>query len=268
MTPKLIATDFDGTLVRGDYTVSARTNKVLKELSARGVIIVGITGRGPRLRQLCQTDLPSAHYLVLGQGGFVYRVTGDDTAETLHETFIDGERAAEAVELIERQTGPVQVLVENGIKHEATLVGDPFEDWPWRVPMVACPRAESLSGPIVKAFIRSADIPAPLLLTRARALVPTELASLTDAGVGNVEICPPGVNKDVGLSRVAERLGISPEDTIVFGDAENDLTMFGWAGHAVAVANAHPQVRAAADAFTSSNDDDGVAVYLERLYGL
>jgi hydroxymethylpyrimidine pyrophosphatase-like HAD family hydrolase len=53
---------------------------------------------------------------------------------------------------------------------------------------------------------------------------------------------------------------------LVFGDMPNDLPMFGWAGWGrVAVANAHPLVRAAADEITSSNEDDGVAGYLDRL---
>jgi hydroxymethylpyrimidine pyrophosphatase-like HAD family hydrolase len=53
---------------------------------------------------------------------------------------------------------------------------------------------------------------------------------------------------------------------LVFGDMPNDLPMFEWAGwHRVAVANAHPDVLAAADEVTSSNDEDGVAVFLDRL---
>ena len=65
---------------------------------------------------------------------------------------------------------------------------------------------------------------------------------------------------------VAERLGVDPADVLVFGDMPNDLPMFGWAGWArVAVANAHPSVRAVADEVTLRNDDDGVAVYLDRL---
>jgi hydroxymethylpyrimidine pyrophosphatase-like HAD family hydrolase len=53
---------------------------------------------------------------------------------------------------------------------------------------------------------------------------------------------------------------------LVFGDMPNDLPMFGWAGWGrVAVANAHPLVRAAADDVTLTNDEDGVAVYLDRL---
>jgi hydroxymethylpyrimidine pyrophosphatase-like HAD family hydrolase len=47
----------------------------------------------------------------------------------------------------------------------------------------------------------------------------------------------------------------------------NDLPMLAWAGHGVAVANAHPDVRAAADEVTASNDESGVALVLERLFG-
>ncbi|ADD45791.1 HAD-IIB family hydrolase [Stackebrandtia nassauensis] len=268
MKPRLIATDFDGTLVRSDWTVSGRTNKVLKELSSLGVTIVGITGRGPRLRQLCHRDLPSADFLVLAQGGFVYQVSGVDDVEALHETYIPGADVARAVAIVEREVGPVKVVVENDPTHESTLVGDLIEDWPWPVPMREMSRADALSGHVVKAFIRSDTVEAPRLLRTARELVPAELASLTDAGVGNVEICPPGINKDYGLSLVAKRLGIAASDTIAFGDAENDLSMFAWAGRSIAVANAHDHVKAAADELTASNDDDGVAVYLEKLFGL
>ncbi len=53
---------------------------------------------------------------------------------------------------------------------------------------------------------------------------------------------------------------------IAFGDMPNDLAMLEWAGHAVAVANAHPAVLEAADEVTASNDDAGVARVLERLF--
>jgi len=67
---------------------------------------------------------------------------------------------------------------------------------------------------------------------------------------------------------VATSLGVDPSDVLVFGDMPNDLPMFRWAGFGrVAVANAHPEVRALADEITSSNDDDGVAVYLDAMLG-
>lgn len=74
------------------------------------------------------------------------------------------------------------------------------------------------------------------------------------------------MDKATGLSVVAQSLGVDPAEVLVFGDMPNDLPMFEWAGWGrVAVANAHPQLRAIADNVTLRNDDDGVAVYLDRL---
>jgi hypothetical protein len=64
---------------------------------------------------------------------------------------------------------------------------------------------------------------------------------------------------------VAER-GHGPDGVIAFGDMPNDLAMLEWAGHGVAVANAHPDVLAVVDEVTATNDADGVAQVLERLY--
>jgi len=52
---------------------------------------------------------------------------------------------------------------------------------------------------------------------------------------------------------------------IAFGDMPNDVSMLAWAGRGIAVANAHPEVLAVADEVTASNDEDGVALVLERL---
>ena len=74
------------------------------------------------------------------------------------------------------------------------------------------------------------------------------------------------MDKASGLAVVAQSLGVDPDDVLVFGDMPNDLPMFEWAGWGrVAVSNAHPSVRRVADEVTLRNDDDGVAVYLDRL---
>jgi hydroxymethylpyrimidine pyrophosphatase-like HAD family hydrolase len=74
------------------------------------------------------------------------------------------------------------------------------------------------------------------------------------------------VTKATGLAVVAAHLGVDPREVLVFGDMPNDLPMFEWAGWSrVAVANAHPQLLAAADEVTEACHEDGVARYLERL---
>jgi hypothetical protein len=91
------------------------------------------------------------------------------------------------------------------------------------------------------------------------------LVNVWFSGAHLLEISPAGVSKASTLERVAAQWQISSDRVVAIGDMPNDIPMIEWAGHGVAVANAHPLVRAAADHVTASNDDDGVAEELERL---
>ena len=103
------------------------------------------------------------------------------------------------------------------------------------------------------------------LVERARQIC-DGLVDVTHAGAGIVELLPPGLSKSIGLSLVARRLGVKAAETIAFGDMPNDVTMLRWAGHGVAMANAHASVKAVADEVTASNNEDGVAAVLERIF--
>ena len=79
---------------------------------------------------------------------------------------------------------------------------------------------------------------------------------------------PRRVTKAAGLAWYCARHGIAAADVLAFGDMPNDLPMLTWAGRAVAVGNAHPAVLDVADEVTDSNSADGVAAYLEKVFGL
>lgn len=91
--------------------------------------------------------------------------------------------------------------------------------------------------------------------------------SVVMAGEGIVELLPLGLSKATGLSLAARRLRVKAADTIAFGDMPNDIPMFAWASYGVAMADAHEELKAVADEVTSSNEEDGIAVVLERLLG-
>jgi HAD superfamily hydrolase (TIGR01484 family) len=78
-----------------------------------------------------------------------------------------------------------------------------------------------------------------------------------------LEFAHPDVSKGAGLAFVAERLGFTAEHTVACGDGENDRELLDWAGYAVAVANAHPEILARADLFVPSVEHEGVAMLLE-----
>lgn len=73
-----------------------------------------------------------------------------------------------------------------------------------------------------------------------------------------IEMVPKGFGKDDGIRRVCSMLGIDIGDTYAFGDSNNDISMFKAAGTAVAMGNATPDARAAADYVTSDLEDDGI----------
>ena len=83
-----------------------------------------------------------------------------------------------------------------------------------------------------------------------------------------LEVIPAAVNKGVGLRAACAALDVAPEETIAFGDSENDIEMLRAAGVGVAMANADDAVKKAADMITSSNNENGIAVALERLLKL
>jgi Cof subfamily protein (haloacid dehalogenase superfamily) len=264
--PKLIATDLDGTLVRSDNTVSAFTHEVLDRVRAAGIPVVGATGRGPRLAELTRTDIRAADFLVMAGGGRVVDQTDPAGPVVLRDERLSGAVLADLLARLEAAVGSLTVMVEASDAHNAPLWGDFDPTWPYPERFVARDRADCFAGDVIKAFARTADHDVDALLETALRVIPATAATVTQAGLGFIEILPPNVDKATGLNVVAQTLGVDPADVLVFGDMPNDLPMFEWAGWArVAVANAHPTVRAAADEITLRNDEDGVAIYLDRL---
>ncbi|MEV6488227.1 HAD family hydrolase [Actinoplanes sp. NPDC051633] len=261
--PKLIATDLDGTLVRSDDSVSAYTHEVLDRVRAAGIRIVGATGRGPRLSSLTLSDVRAADFLVLAHGGWVYDVSDP---RPLRAARLSGAALATALTDLEEIVGPLTVMVE-ALEHVgAPLWGTRAPNWRYEVVVEERTRPECLAGDVIKAYACTADHNVDDLLAIARRVIPADVASVTQAGLNVLEICPPFTDKGTGLAVVAETIGVDPADVLVFGDMPNDLPMFAWAGwQRVAVANAHPSVLAAADEVTLTNDEDGVARYLDRL---
>lgn len=100
---------------------------------------------------------------------------------------------------------------------------------------------------------------------------------LADAGIGPdraqiayaapdvLDVAPPGIDKGTGVQRALAGLGVDPADAVCFGDAPNDLPMFAVVGRSVAVGNADPAVRAAADQICASVEKDGFAETVQAL---
>ncbi|MFK0129511.1 HAD family hydrolase [Streptomyces rubiginosohelvolus] len=260
----LVATDLDGTLLCPDDTVSARSRAALGLAAASGARHLIVTGRPvPGIRALL-ADLAYTGLVVCGQGTQLYDA---DTGRLLRSVALDREAADTALGKIEAEVGAVFAAVDQGGVDGVTLI-----EAGYRMPNPTLPaqhvgsRDDLWERPVIKVLVRHPELGDDALAAVARGAV-GDLATVTMAGPGTVELAPRGVDKGTGLAAAAELLGIGAERTVAFGDMPNDLPMFAGSGLRVAMGNAHPELRAAADEVTLSNAEDGVAVVLERLFG-
>ncbi len=259
----LIATDLDGTLLRSDDTLSDRSRSALARAVAMGAQHLVVTGRpAPRVRPLLE-DLGSKGLAVCGQGAQLYDAGAD---ELLWSVKLDRELAWTALGKIEAEVGQVYAAVDQDGVDGLTLIEPGYQMPHPTLPAVRVERRDDLwTEPISKVLMRHPWLSDDELASSARAAVGS-LATVTMSGPGTVELQPCGVTKATGLALAAGHLGLTPGATIAFGDMPNDIPMFDWAAHGVAMANAHAELKAVADEVTLSNEDDGIAVVLERLF--
>ncbi|MFD8909979.1 HAD family hydrolase [Streptomyces sp. NPDC059575] len=263
--PALIATDLDGTLLRGDDTVSVRSRAALAGAARAGARHLVVTGRpAPRVRPLLES-LGCTGLAVCGQGAQVYDA---GSGSLLWSVRLDRELAETALGKIEAEVGQVYAAVDQDGVDGLTLIEPGYLMPHPTLPAVRVDRRDDLwCAPISKVLLRHPGLSDDELAGTARSVVGS-LATVTMSGPGTVELQPCGITKATGLALAAEHLGLGRADTIAFGDMPNDIPMFQWAAHGVAMATAHRELLAVADEITLSNEDDGVAVVLERVYGL
>jgi Cof subfamily protein (haloacid dehalogenase superfamily) len=256
----LIASDIDGTLLRTDQTMSDRTVAALAAAEDAGILVVLCTGRPPRWMKPIAEATGHHGLAVCANGAIVYDLHTEQVVEQFPIDADIGRRLAAAIKAaipdaafaVERATGMV---------HE-----------PLYIPLAPASTTEAafdelLTEPMVKIIAKHPTMTSSELHAAAHEAVAelAELAETTYSSGALIEISAVGVTKAFALERVAAEHGITADDVVAFGDMPNDIPMLAWAGHGVAVGNAHPDVIAIADEVTASNDDDGVALVIERL---
>ena len=271
MAIRIILLDLDGTLLTHDKQLSPGNRAALERAAAMGIWIVPSTGRFYQGMPAVVRELPFVRYAVTINGAQVY--DGKEDA-VLHRAEI----APAAAERVFDRLDALPVIYDCFLdgwgymdaRHYAQI--DRF---------IADPRVnrmvKDLRRPVedFRAFIRRENRPLQKIqmffrdLDRRREdleVLPRDLPDMavTSSIPNNIEINDSAATKGEGLRFLCRRLGVDIRDTMAFGDGSNDMTMIRAAGIGVAMANADPALRAAADFVTDTNDADGVAKAIAR----
>ena len=257
---RVVASDLDGTLLRADLTVSERTRSAIHEARRAGVTFVAVTGRPPRSVRHLNQRLGLEGIAICANGATIYDLDSDSV---LDQTELPAEVALRVVRGLREAAPGVAFAWEDdeGFSREPAWGRDPMA--PAGKAGLGDPLA-LIRTPLLKVLGRHDKLDFDELAARARRVAGDD-AVVTWSTRQVVEVSAAGVTKASALARVCQRLGVDPSEVIAIGDMPNDLSMLAWAGHSVAVANADPEVRAAAAEVTASNQDDGVAMVLERV---
>ena len=261
---RLVATDLDGTIVRSDGTVSARTVAALAAVERSGGEFVLVTGRPPRWMRPIAEAVGHRGVALCANGAMVYDLREE---RVVSARMIDAATLATAVDRL-RAVLPGAGF---GVEYAEGMVAEHAYDlsgWD-AVDTIRC-RVDAtglVARPCAKLLVRDRELAADDLLAVVRGALDGLLTPTHSNGTRLVEISALGVDKATGLAAFCGERGIGPGEVIAFGDMPNDLPMLAWAGTAYAVANAHPEVLAAVARHTTAADDDGVARVLERTFG-
>lgn len=267
---KLIALDLDGTLLDSQKRLSQRNEEALNECIRRGIEIVPCTGRIWNGIPDFIRNIPGIHYAITINGAVVedvinHRVLRErkmtvkqgleilelaKNFETMYDVYVDGQGYGEARFMDHMERYGVNPGIRDMVRRTRMIVPDMIE------------KVKELGKPVEKINYFFND-----LEERARAKAALEARGdvfISSSFRNNLEINLNGATKGDGICCLAEHLGLKPEETMGFGDGENDITMMKMAGIGVAMANGEDSVKEAADYVTDINDADGVALAIEK----
>ena len=269
---KIISLDLDGTLLDSRKRLSDGNRAALEEAAAKGVLIVPTTGRFFGMMPQAVRDLPFVRYAITINGAQVF--DREKNVAIVREEIplgmaIDIMRLLDGYDVIYDcyrsnwgwMTADLQDKAESYATdaHYVKMVREfrnPVPD------LKAHLKATAAEGDVQKVMLFARNAPGSDSVTRAVAEAVGErfpAIKATSSTWNNLELNIATAHKGNALRRFAEHLGYTLDNCMALGDGTNDLSMIEAAGLGVAMSNAHPEVLAAADHVTLSNDDDGVA---------
>ncbi|MFD7864048.1 HAD hydrolase family protein [Streptomyces sp. NPDC059783] len=265
--PRLIATDLDGTLLRDDKTVSERTVAALAAAEEAGIEVFFVTGRPARWMDVVSDHVHGHGLAICANGAAVADL--HDGGRLLKVRDLERAIALDVVHTLRAAAPGTAFAVElaTGIHYEPAY--PPFHLDPGATIAIA----ETL----LHEAVAGAGAPVLKLLAHHGALAPDDFLALADGVAGDrasftrssptalLEVSGPGVSKASTLELCCAERGISSAEVVAFGDMPNDVEMLRWAGSSYAMGNAHPAALAAASGRTATNNEDGVALVIERI---
>lgn len=266
-TVQMIAIDMDGTLLNSQGYISQGTLQAIREAQAKGITVAICTGRFPENVSLMFEDVGLSCPVISLNGAII-----EMDNKRVHAEQMKGDTVQELCLALESAQASYYMFGDHMIttrrmgkphhaevKYAARLLkerGVTFE--------VGEEAVRSAARKALYKFYVYEDFASCGLQKAFEAVQHVKGVHFTRSSDNNFEIMPQGIDKEHGIQTLAAMLDIPLRHVMAIGDHENDETMIKAAGFGVAMGNAVPRVKEAADAVTGTNDEEGVAQAIRK----
>lgn len=260
---KLIASDIDGTLIpEGTHKPPKELSQLVEQLTDKGVVFVAASGRQYKSMYKVFESCADKVIFVASNGSYTRKGDRDIREHLMDKEYLrqliqelrqmesQGYRymaEAKGTAYVEVADKKFQDMLVNGYHYEITIVNDILTE---------CDDVMKISLFHESEISRAADIMTKEWKGKLKVL---------RSGANWIDFMGEGIDKGYAIEEIQKQLGITKEETIVFGDNANDVGMFSKAGCSYAVESASEEVKAQADKVTGSPEDKGVIRVLEKL---
>ncbi|MDD2970745.1 MAG: HAD family hydrolase [Lachnospiraceae bacterium] len=261
---KLIASDIDGTLVPdGSGEINAEIYDVIRKLREKGVVFTAASGRQfSSIEHLFHPIAKEIYYIT--DGGAVLRDYDTIYSVSTIDTDMAREMAEEIIAIPECEVTLCGEKFTYVLDKETEMAHWLSDSYHFKVREIASIYETPEDDPLIKVSLyhktAAEEKAAPHFIPKWQ-----DKLQMSCAGVMWIDCIHKHASKGAKLKELQKKLGITPEETMVFGDNINDLEMMESAGYSVAIGNARPEVKAKANFIADRNVNDGVLKVLKKL---
>lgn len=259
----MIATDLDGTLLRGKPPISRRNIDALAQAQKAGITVVFVSARHPRQVKRIAEETGVYGPAICVNGALIYDMSAD---EVIKYEPIEPRTIKDVVKTLREELPGVMFHWEQenifGREPAYEKASRQLSDGEEAIRTLM--DAADLAEPVAKLIVKHPELDSSALLAALTKIMDDKVL-LTLSDPIHLEISAAGIHKGAALQWLCAKLDISQEEVLAFGDMPNDIPMLTWAGRGIAMGNAHPTVKEVADEVTVTNLDDGVAQVIEKL---
>lgn len=288
---KLVAIDLDGTMLNQYGIITEKTKKAISKAQEKGVEVMIASGRAITSVKRFSKEINSNKYFISGNGAITYDIKNN---KILYENILSKTKALKIIKICEENSIYYNVYTENGIiaknlsyntlyyyKDNLTKpdenrthinivenVYDYFEQREEKIlKIMICDEHKTVFNSIVRKLKELSEIEVLEVSHMSRKIIKQGTDEIA-LEYFYTEVSAKDVDKWNALEEIIGLMNISKEEVVTMGDNANDLKMITNAGLGVAMGESAPYVKQSADIIAPTNDEDGVAIILNKIFDL